>query len=125
MTNDDICRGFSVDIECHTLDGLNKMSDPEYLRVKIGELLDGLELQEEVDYTLAVRRRYGHKDIRHNHRSSDDRVNGCSACELRAAHAGRRLMHCPDDSPGVTHHEGPECADVGCTPLEGETNVQH
>jgi hypothetical protein len=38
---------------------------------------------------------------------------------------GRRLMHCPVDSPGVTHYEDEDCKEAGCVPVqESESRVK-
>jgi len=54
--NKSIERGFIVTILCHTNAALGVMQDPEYLRFQVGQALDELGIEEEIDYTLKVER---------------------------------------------------------------------
>jgi hypothetical protein len=50
--------GFHVEIKMHTKDAEKRIVSPEWLRNRIGEILDKRKLQEEIDYTLEVKRTY-------------------------------------------------------------------
>ena len=49
---------FQVTIRQHTLDAEAMLGDPQTVRDVIGEALDDMGLQEEIDYTLEVHRIY-------------------------------------------------------------------
>jgi hypothetical protein len=40
-----------------------------------------------------------------------------AASREQAPEPTRRLMHCPGDSPSVTHYEDTDCAEAGCVPV--------
>jgi hypothetical protein len=51
--------GFEIFIQMHTADAFLALSDPGKVREIIGFIIDAREnLQEEIDYTLVVRRTY-------------------------------------------------------------------
>lgn len=53
-----ITTGFLIKITTHTKEAQEGIKSPEELRFVVGDMLDNLELDEEVDYTLEVRRTY-------------------------------------------------------------------
>jgi len=57
-TTPDIAKGFAVEIRLHTDAAREKLTSPDDVRSFLGEQIDRLKLQEEVDYTLDVRRIY-------------------------------------------------------------------
>lgn len=54
---------FEVRVNMHTLDAARVLDCPESLREIIGISLDARGLQEEIDYTLAIKRDYEMKGI--------------------------------------------------------------
>jgi len=53
-----ICTGFEVTIVCHTQTALDEL-DPDRIRYAVGKALDASKLiEEEIDYTLVIRRLY-------------------------------------------------------------------
>ena len=50
--------GFHIEIQMHTEDAERIISSPEWVRFALGEVLDKRGLQEEIDYTLEVKRSY-------------------------------------------------------------------
>jgi hypothetical protein len=48
--------GFHVEIKLHTKDAEKRINSPEWLRNRIGEMSDNYAIDEEVDYTLEVKR---------------------------------------------------------------------
>jgi hypothetical protein len=50
--------GFEVQVKIHTKDGDSVISAPGWLRHVIGKAVDAFGVQEEIDYTLEVRRVY-------------------------------------------------------------------
>lgn len=52
------CTGFQINVKAHTPDALKAITSPEALRFMVGKMLDSWKLQEEIDYTLEVRRVY-------------------------------------------------------------------
>jgi hypothetical protein len=47
---------FSVAIKFHTKDADEKLNTPEQIRIYLGSALDELGIEEEIDYTLEVKR---------------------------------------------------------------------
>lgn len=56
--DNEIRKGFSVSIRTHTVDAINKLDSPDLVRSILGTALDKVGLDEEVDYTLEVKRIY-------------------------------------------------------------------
>jgi transcription termination factor NusB len=51
--------GFEVLVKIHTKEADQKLTDPELLRFLVGKVIDNrYKLEEEIDYTLEVRRVY-------------------------------------------------------------------
>ena len=61
VASDEICTGFEIKVNTHTTDALERLQSPEFVRMLLGEKFDRLGINEEVDYTLEVRRCYGER----------------------------------------------------------------
>lgn len=49
---------FQVIVAMHTTDAFMKLDCPDVIRMALGQALDALGLQEEIDFTLDVKRKY-------------------------------------------------------------------
>ena len=103
---------------------------PGFFEPKCAKHRDLTVWEKACDYCRIDGRPEKHSDGKWMHYYEHEEPSECLAgavAEAYAAHlrsssgdVAERLMHCPGDSPGVTHHEGPDCAKTGCTPVSAD-----
>lgn len=72
--------GFLAAIAVHTSDGQNKLDTPELVRMAIGAALDALGVEEEIDYTLEIRRIHGCSNLWHQEKGPRAELLACPEC---------------------------------------------
>lgn len=72
--------GFLAAIAVHTSDGDNALNSPELVRMTIGAALDALGIEEEIDYTLEIRRIRGCANLWHQEKGTLAALLVCPEC---------------------------------------------